>query len=336
MIKLGVGFFCKKALVEVGHDCWKTLYKDVADDDEVLERANRRIIDILVTNPFNGPSAAAHMLSPDQFTGTLAAGRWVDQGLPVFRLGHKRIAALMATHTPIELVHMVKPPFKAFFIELPSELLYLTEEDGTTKTMATGIIVHATYYEKADYGIADNRTKKLLWNWMVVTGTKLVQWQINRTTSELCTIGALRHDNHFGDAFSMELTDYDHRITDLVNRFICALCLLVTGHKDEVREKREKPVEKGKKLRMKNAPEFRVFTMGSNVSVDARAALREYLEGRRSTSPSVQFLVRGHWRNQAHGLAMALRKLKWIEPFWKGPDGAIIASKAYEASEERA
>ena len=152
-------------------------------------------------------------------------------------------------------------------------------------------------------------------------------------------MGSLRHDNRYGDAFSMELMDYDYRITDLINRLVCALCLFVTGHKDDVKEKRERPIEKGKKMRMKNAPEFRVFTMGTTVSVDARAALKEYLEGRRSTSPSVQFLVRGHWRNQAHGIARALRTLRWIEPFWKGPDGAIIASKSYDvggtSSEER-
>jgi hypothetical protein len=36
-------------------------------------------------------------------------------------------------------------------------------------------------------------------------------------------------------------------------------------------------------------------------------------------------IVRGHYRNQAHGPARALRTMKWIMPFWKGPqDGAEL------------
>ncbi len=36
-------------------------------------------------------------------------------------------------------------------------------------------------------------------------------------------------------------------------------------------------------------------------------------------------IVRGHYRNQAHGKARALRTMKWIAPFWRGPeDGAKL------------
>ena len=335
MTKFIAGFFDKKTLVEVGHDAWQTLYKGALNDDDVLERANNHIIRIINADPIGGAQIAAHLLLPDQFTGTLAAGRWVDQGLPTYRLGHKRVAALMATHTPVELADQVQAPFKAFFIEMPTGLLHITEEDGT-KIEVKGIIVHVTHYEKAQYGIQSARINRPLWNWMAVTGTKLVQWQINRTTQELCTSGSLKHDNVWGEAFSLELTDYDHRVADLINRFISALCLLVTSHKEEITEKREIRREKGKRLRMKKEPEFRVFTMTSNVFVDARSALENYLSGRRPTTPSVQFLVRGHWRNQAHGVARALRKLMWIEPHWKGPDSGLIASRAYEVNEEGA
>lgn len=35
---------------------------------------------------------------------------------------------------------------------------------------------------------------------------------------------------------------------------------------------------------------------------------------------NVRVLVQGHWRNQAHGPQLSLRKLMWINPFWRGPD----------------
>jgi len=37
-------------------------------------------------------------------------------------------------------------------------------------------------------------------------------------------------------------------------------------------------------------------------------------------SPQVRFSVRGHWRQQPHGPQNSLRKLLWIQPFWKGTD----------------
>jgi len=42
-----------------------------------------------------------------------------------------------------------------------------------------------------------------------------------------------------------------------------------------------------------------------------------------------RFIVRGHWRNQAHGEGMQLRKLIWIQPHWKGPEMAEMVNKPY-------
>jgi hypothetical protein len=334
-------YFGKKTLVKMGQDCWANLYKGAADDNEVLERAQQHIINIVNNDPINGPVIVSTLISPDRFTGTLAAGRWVDQGLPVFRLGHKRLAALMATHVPVELADQIKPPFKAFFIEMPPDLLHLEDSDspegqqGVLRPEVKGIIVQSLYYTESKYGVT--RINVPIWSWMAVTETRLVQWQVNRSTKELCSSGVSREpatntDRLFG-AFNLEMSDYDHRLTDLINRLICSVCLLVTGHKNDLKEKKETPHEKGRKLRAKNPPEFRVFTMGSPVSIDVRPALKEYLSGRRSTSPSVQFLVRGHWRNQVYGEQRLLRKLLWIEPFWKGPDGAVINAKSYDVAE---
>lgn len=45
--------------------------------------------------------------------------------------------------------------------------------------------------------------------------------------------------------------------------------------------------------------------------------------------PSVRFMVRGHWRNQAYGMKNTERKLIWIRPFYKGPDVATHINKPY-------
>lgn len=40
-----------------------------------------------------------------------------------------------------------------------------------------------------------------------------------------------------------------------------------------------------------------------------------------------RFMVRGHWRRPQK--AWADRKMRWIEPYWKGPDMAAVIERAY-------
>lgn len=47
------------------------------------------------------------------------------------------------------------------------------------------------------------------------------------------------------------------------------------------------------------------------------------------SASSKRFIVRGHWRNQAHGEGMADRKLIWIQPYWKGPEMADVVGRPY-------
>ena len=44
---------------------------------------------------------------------------------------------------------------------------------------------------------------------------------------------------------------------------------------------------------------------------------------------NVRFLVRGHWRHQAHGPGRSLRRLMWIRPFYKGPEMADLVNRPY-------
>lgn len=46
-----------------------------------------------------------------------------------------------------------------------------------------------------------------------------------------------------------------------------------------------------------------------------------------------KFMVRGHWRNQVHGIGRALRRRQWIAPFYKGPDNVAEAlTRTYEVT----
>lgn len=45
-----------------------------------------------------------------------------------------------------------------------------------------------------------------------------------------------------------------------------------------------------------------------------------------------RILVRGHWRNQAHGQGRSERKLIAIEPYWRGPEMAEVVTRPYKVN----
>lgn len=63
------------------------------------------------------------------------------------------------------------------------------------------------------------------------------------------------------------------------------------------------------------------WTIGRTIKIDpklvvlARAGSREV-----AFRVKTRFVVRGHYRNQAHGAGRALRTRLWIAPHWRGPD----------------
>lgn len=46
-----------------------------------------------------------------------------------------------------------------------------------------------------------------------------------------------------------------------------------------------------------------------------------------------RFIVRGHYRNQAHGPQRTLRTSRWIAPFWKGPEDGAALVHTYKLDE---
>lgn len=84
------------------------------------------------------------------------------------------------------------------------------------------------------------------------------------------------------------------------------------------------------------APDFAQskYLISKPLTYDLRQQVSEYITGtrtgtRKGASPTVQFIVRGHWRQQVHGVGRSLRKTIWIKPFWKGPEeGRILLRRA--------
>lgn len=77
------------------------------------------------------------------------------------------------------------------------------------------------------------------------------------------------------------------------------------------------------------------FMLAPAVTVDLRQHVLDALSGKHGGgAPTVQFLVRGHFRQQAHGAGRALRKTIWIEPFWKGPEAGNILLRTHKIKDD--
>jgi hypothetical protein len=80
-------------------------------------------------------------------------------------------------------------------------------------------------------------------------------------------------------------------------------------------------------MRMKNGRlRLSQHVVGSamKLTVDARQIVRDFVLGVRRSAPSVTTLVRGHWTNQPHGPGRTLRRLQWIQPYWRGEGPVLI------------
>lgn len=121
--------------------------------------------------------------------------------------------------------------------------------------------------------------------------------------------------------------------TQMITNLVLGACLALSEPDEFRRDATHKTHDNapGTPRRRKGGePDFNQlrFQLSAPVKVDLREHVREALEderlGRKSSSPKVQFIVRGHWRNQAHGPGRALRRMQWIQAFWKGPEESRI------------
>lgn len=121
----------------------------------------------------------------------------------------------------------------------------------------------------------------------------------------------------------------DKNLLESIGCLIRGSCLALSNPDDY---RKSRPGSAGKGSRAGGAPNFAAnrFLLTAPVTVDVRQHLLDTITGKRqSGAPTIQFYVRGHWRNQAHGPGRALRKHIRIEGFWKGPNSGDIALRTH-------
>ncbi len=126
------------------------------------------------------------------------------------------------------------------------------------------------------------------------------------------------------------------RAAEAIESLTRAACLILSDPQ-ELGKSRRRSIDRGKRSGRSGPPDLLQarFVLGNPVSVDARLALQEYVDGGSGSALTVQFLVRGHARMQPHGPKSSLRKKIWIEPFWKGPEDTRVLLRSHQMGVSR-
>jgi hypothetical protein len=260
------------------------------------------------------------------------AARWVREGAPVLHLGsHKYAAALAATPIPSDAE--IRSPWKAWLLEIPAGLIAATTADGE-QTDVVAAVVHADHLG-AD-GIRPGMTFAEIdalppaahWSITIFTASECKLHMHDQPLERLQAIAGGNRafpldDEEDEDSLPslLDVTTQDARAMQLVLRLVLGSCLAVTEQGGPGQGSGRS--SGGGSKRREGEPQTSVYSIGRPITIDCRPHVQAYVLGRRSP-PSVQFLVRGHWRHQAHGPGHAERRWKWIEPFWKGSEDAPI------------
>lgn len=132
------------------------------------------------------------------------------------------------------------------------------------------------------------------------------------------------------DDFYPRLERLDEATLSMLDSLVKGCCLALRSP-----EAFEKKRSSGSKRRQRSSPNFDQarYLLSAPVKIDLREHVRALLKKGHGVGPKVQFLVRGHWRNQACGPKQLLRKTIWIEPFWKGPEGSRILLRSHSVED---
>jgi hypothetical protein len=257
-----------------------------------------------------GERYVQHLMStaPDKTALTNGVGLtyWHTTGLQSVEVSHKLAAALMAT-SAVGALDNARLPWPAFEIRIPPGLLESSHGE------VYSCLVHDTppwippRYTRGSAGV-------------------LVMYYDTRSIGHIGvdTLAGIARYEPDGEASISNVREFlraeydadrEDRLKQMLLRLVTGVILLVTeARADKPTAYPLHPLRPAKR----GEPRVNTHRVSRPVSIDVTATVRDFVRGVGRDSPHVTTLVRGHWRQQAHGPKHSLRRTTWIEPFWRG------------------
>lgn len=250
--------------------------------------------------------------------------RWHNIGRPCLRVDDRLAASLMLTDVPSEILAEVRPPWPSFLIRLPPGLfgtysfLAVHHFSRLAERMPSLSTVPSEMKDIVDRVKGYfQRTSGFQWGLYFLDEQGVSHWQNEATLDQ--HMG--REEREYLVAPNEDPPEETVRMMELAARLVAGVCLMASEHGVRKQSTKKKG---GSRWRLSRIPETIQYTLGGDVRVsfDCREAVSAYLSGESRRRPSYQWVVRGHFRNQACGPRHSQRRRQWIEPYWKGPEDA--------------
>jgi hypothetical protein len=305
----------------LGHKLWKRVGAPPNEtEDGLLDQYNQYVAEEQAAGP-------TYLTLPDQKLQFLLLYGWAHYGFRQITSGHKLAAALMSTQISKDVLRATKPPWPYFLVNLPQGLLRYIGNDGE-EVDATHTLIRYGYY-------LDEKTseRRMGWSHYTLTSSTTGVWYYHASPDILAgessgkahPYAAAYIDTYPG--LYPEVESLDERSTALLWRYVLGLCLTMNDPDRIKSSKKAKQSLPSVRSRMSSQPVVRTYNVVGKPSYDCRESVKEYLEGKRKNRVTVQSVVCGHWKRQAHGPQRTERKTIWIEPYWRGPEDAAILVK---------
>jgi len=280
-----------------------TVYRPPEGVTQVTDR--RTLLARTAREPINFYGTPTDVQEANEMCST-ALSIWKECGLQSVRLPHTYAAALMATDAA-EALRGQELPWPAFEIQVPPGLL----------TSSTG---HEVFSIIVCRQAIDGAT-------LYVYGTHDAGGFMSYAARvALDRVGVYRSDETLtvqDDLRALFDLKLEARVSTMVGRLIGGVVLAIAAARSSAPGSLSY-VARPRREDKRGVPRTNDFVLGHPLKLDCRQAIRDFLEGRRSSSPTVTTLVRGHWRHQPHGPNREQRRLQWIQPFFRGEGPLLV------------
>lgn len=251
---------------------------------------------------------------------------WARDGYNVFDLSPDFVAAMLLTD-PSEIdLSSLKLPFRGMLFMIPDRFAIGAEGTSYTK-------IHVVETEDSRFFDADAVPKG---------GESLVEWKGQEkhpaiaiyATDGIRLLATVASRSTLSWAALEELPDdvthdLDKEARTTIQRVVLGALAYTTAVDRAITERFP-----GAPKKRRDQPSITHWTIGRTIKIDpelvriARSGAREIAFRIKS-----RFVVRGHYRNQAHGPARSLRTSKWIAPHWKGPEEGAVLIHTYKPAQ---
>jgi len=259
-------------------------------------------------------------------------------GSKIYSISHNLSMRFKATNIKSVPIELLKLPFKSFQLNIPEGVLKYQTYEG--KDIFIKEIIVTDFYEKENqkrYLHINHRTYDDIGYFKITIGEDEVHKCVDESIKSMAEFAekereATGQEPEFNELHKQEIKD--------IFEFTVKSILYITGADADVRWvdeslgltsqlARAKARGKRKKLERRLANAKKMYLVGHTIilSREEKVMYRGLEQG--LWKLSYRFIVQGHWRQQAYGEKNSLRKLIFIEPFWKGPKFSDVVNNPH-------